>query len=287
MRVVTDTSGLSNRRRIALYGEPKFGKTRLATSLPWGDHWGERAVYVGWDEGAAELASVLPANRERLIQVYPEPVEKKNRDGSTTLVLDPHKEAIQIASRNWKKDYPEVGTIIWDTMTSTSQDLLSAYADTGAFSEDGHVSVGEKGTPTYMAQAMQGDYGLAQRATLHILKFLFNQPLNVIVLFHVGETEGNSGRMVIGPATVGRAGIEPVSQRFDNLFRVEARETMGKDKDPRKKQLQFYCITQRKGLYLGGLRSPHKENPMPEVLLEPDPINFWQRLDESLKGEVK
>jgi hypothetical protein len=214
--------------------------------------------------------------------VYPTAEEKKAGKG-TRLILDPYKEAVAIASHNWKKDYPEAGTIVWDTMSSTARDLLHGFADQGAFSDDGHVAIGKRGDPTWMAQPIMGDYGLTQRAVHHILKFLYNQPMNVIVLFHVGVSESDSGRTIIGPGTVGKAAIESVASEFDNLFRLEAREQMV-NKDPRNKKLTYHCITQKKGLYLGGFRSPHPVNPIASVELEPDPVNFWKAMVEAQEG---
>ena len=126
--------------RVGLNADPKTGKTRLVTSLPWGPFWGERAIYVAADPGADDFDSspILDENKDRLICVTPSPKTVKGRDGSERLVYDPHKEAFAIASRNWKAEYPDVGTIIWDTVTRTSTELLAAYANAGIFS-------GEKG----------------------------------------------------------------------------------------------------------------------------------------------
>src|SRR6185503_12491460 len=127
---IVTTPQVKTKRNIGLYGEPKSGKTVLATSLPWGDPWGERAIYVAWDAGSETLDVVPASQRNRFIVVRPTPTTLPNKQ----MVFDAHTEAITIASRDWKKEFPDVGTIIWDTMTATARDLLAGYADTGAFS---------------------------------------------------------------------------------------------------------------------------------------------------------
>lgn len=293
MQILTTTT-VAKKLKVGLVGEPKYGKTRLATSLPW-DSFGDKAVYVCWDPGSEELDSVLVENREHLVKAQPSGKIVNGR-----LVFDPHKEAISIATKPWAEGFkegdvvvPPCQTLIWDTMTATARDLLAAYADSGVFSGekgDKHVSVGDFGTPYYMAQPMMGDYGIAQRAVLHILKFLLKQPMNVIVLFHTDfmEPEG-AGQVTFGPATIGKAAIKPVASLFDNLFVLDVGETLVRDSGggPPKRMMKRKVYTDKKGLYLGGLRSPYPRNPIPEVELNDNPVEFWQLVTSVLRGEYK
>lgn len=275
-------------------GEPKYGKTRLATSLPW-DEFGDKAAYIAWDPGSESLDSVLVENREHLVVVQP-----SSKKVGTKVVFDPHTEAIAIATKPWAEGFTEGGvvvppcqTLIWDTMTATARDLLAAYADSGVFSGekgDKHVSVGDFGTATYMAQPMMGDYGIAQRAVLHILKFLLKQPLNIIALFHTDfmEPEG-AGQVTFGPATIGKAAIKPVASLFDNLFVLDVQDKLvrGSTGGPPTRMTKRQVYTDKKGLYLGGLRSPYPRNPIPEVELNDNPVEFWKLVNTVLKGEYK
>lgn len=273
-------------------GEPKYGKTRLATSLPW-DEFGSKAVYVAWDPGSESLDSVLVENREHLVVVQP-----SARKVGTKLLFDPHTEAISIATKPWAEGFkegdfevPPCQTLIWDTMTATARDLLAAYADSGVFSGekgDKHVSVGDFGTNYYMAQPMMGDYGIAQRAVLHILKFLLKQPMNIIVLFHTDymEPEG-AGQVTFGPATIGKAAIKPVASLFDNLFVLDVHERPVRKDTGVVRETKRMIYTDKKGLYLAGLRSPYPSNPVPEIILNDNPIAFWQLINTVLKGEYR
>lgn len=279
--------------RIGLEGEPKTGKTRFATALPWGDYWGEQAIYVAADPGSDDLAtsSVLEENRGRLIVVKPSYTTKKIRlknEEVEIVAYDPHKEAFAIASRNWRKDFPEAKTIIWDTMSQTARELLYAYADTGVFmgeKGDKHITVGEVNTPDFVANPMMGDYSMAQRAIQNLLGFLFKQQMHVVVLFHIQAVEADTGQVLaFGPATVGQAGVRPVASLFDNLLRTDGVEVLTHDKPP-KKETQYILHTQRKGLYLGGIRTGHAKNPIPQIVIPEQPRTAWETLTKVLKGE--
>jgi hypothetical protein len=223
------------------------------------------------------MGSVLPKNREHLIRVQPEP---KTVGGK--LIYDPLTEAVAIATRNWKDEFPGVGTIIWDTMTTTSQDLLSAYADSGQFS-DKHVTFGQPGTSTYHAAPMEGDFGAAQRSTMFILKYLFRQPLNLIVVFHedwVQPDEKNVlGAVYGGPTIVGKAAIKQIAAMFDNLFRVSAKDVQEQGKTV----TQYRIHTRHSGPWMAGFRNPLEINPIPMVKMNPDPINFWNAFDNAVE----
>lgn len=264
---------------VAIYGPPKSGKSRLACSLDWGLHWGERAVVCAWDPGSSSLPSVPHRHRERLIVVSPSmqinPITRKE-------VYDPLTEAVQMATFPWKEKYPDIGTLIWDTMTETSRQLLHAYADTGTFS-DKHVTFGKPGDSTFHAAPMEGDYGAAQRSTLFILKHLFRQPLNLIVLFHdnVISPDSKKGETFLtygGPAIAGKAGTQAVAGCFDNLFRIEAETRL----EGSKITLNHYLYTIPKGAWLAGFRNPLTgDNPLAKVRLDSDPSTFWKKFNET------
>lgn len=263
--------------RVGLYAAPKTGKTRLSTALPWDTpRWGSRAIYVPTDPGAEELGSVLSENRERLICVKPEP---KTLGGK--VVYDPLAEAVEIATHDWQKDFPDVRTLIWDTMTQTSRELLSAYADSGQFS-DKHVTFGKPGSATYHAQPMEGDYGAAQRSTLFILQYLFRQPLNLVVLFHEDHVEPKEDKpaesLYGGPSIAGKAGIKVIAALFDNLFRLDVKNVPGKGGVGT--IAQYRVNTVQRYIWLAGFRHMTRENPIPTVILEPNPVHFWNSFDE-------
>lgn len=277
MRILSSEDVRSSARKIAIYGDPKSGKTRLATSLPWGEYWGERAVYVAWDPGSEDLSSVLPENRDRLLVVTPE--------ASAGAKFDPLEEATAIASRNWLAE-EGVRTLIWDTMTYTATDILSAVSALGLYGSG--VSVGSRKSGSFVPQPQMGDYRTAQACVMHTLDFLFGQSgLNVIVLFHsvMTDPEGGGGETIGGPATVGKAGIRPISGLFDNLFRVAIKRTRVGTGLPAQYVKRRVVQTETADNWLAGLRSGHAKNPISEYELTENSVAFWQALDETTKGE--
>src|SRR3990172_3064131 len=106
---ITDGKTIKALERVCLYSAPKVGKTRLATSLPWGDYWGEQAGYIAADNNAETLKSVLLHHAERLVVIKP--------DGLGLQPANWMEEAFQIALRDWHREYPQMKTLIRDTMT--------------------------------------------------------------------------------------------------------------------------------------------------------------------------
>lgn len=268
-------------RRVALYGPPKIGKTRLATSLPWGPIWGDKAIYCTWDPDSASLDPILPHHREHLILA--EPVAKVLPNGKE--VFDPLDEAVKMATYPWTQEFPGARTLIWDTMTETSRRLLHAYADTGQFSEK-HLTFGTPGSKSFHAAPMEGDYGAAQRSALFIIEHLFNLPMNLIVLFHDEFAEPKKGAdprvggLFGGPGIMGKAGIRQVAGRFNNLFRISIEPSKADGRI-----MPAYVVhTQQTGgdIWLTGIRLPAPTNPIPRLVLNSDPVNFWEAFDSAL-----
>lgn len=267
-------------RRVALYGDPKIGKSRLATSLPWGEYgWGEKAVYVAWDPGTEdwENSPILEQDREHLIFARGE--AEIGKDGRL-MPFDPLEAAIELASRDWKSVDPEIETIIWDTMTYTATDLLAAIAPQGLYGNN--ITLGKRGTNSHVAQPQQGDYGAAQNCVKHILDFLFSQPLNVIVLFHAKMTDPEDAEVVGGPATAGKAGIRPIAGLFDNLFRIGAKRVRIGTGTPPTYETHRVVYTEPNGYWLAGMRSPQKSNNIKEFRIDDkEPVSFWHALEKA------
>lgn len=274
------------KHKVLLYGVPKTGKTRLATSLPWEDEatWGKQALYFSWDAGSDSLSSVRLKDREHLIVVVPEMKEVK-KGLEIVLTFDPHQEAHFMATRDWKKEFPDVGTIIWDTATDTAEKLLRAYANSGVFSGgagDKHITAGTRGTDDFLAFPMQGDYATAGISMLQIIDNLCHQPMNIIVICHADISNPNAEVSNVtfgGPSTVGTKSIARIAAKFDNLFRTERKLAK-----PPLKGSEYMVYTEGRGIWLGGMRTPDSKNPLPEFVVgstdrEIDSSEFWRKFN--------
>jgi len=255
--------------RILIYGSPKSAKTRLATALPWGEFWGEKAVYVAADPGAASLRSVLLPDRAHLIPVEPKPEVGRK--------YDPLHEAVEIATHDWK----DAGTIIWDTLTATAEDVLAAYARLGNYAKD-QITYGKPGTASFHAHPTMGDYGAAQNSVCeHLLGLLFEQPKHLIILTHELWVEPKNAQECIGgPATVGSATAKTLPGRFDTVIRCEAKKR-GEPGKP--KVTEFIAHTNPHGPWICGVRNPGVN--LPDVVLGEDPRHFWGEYAKLIGGK--
>lgn len=265
---ITDFSSTEDRfERVLIYGAPKTGKTRFATSLP--ARWGE-VIYVAADPTSERLDSILPALQSRLHVVGSRP-----KAGEP---YNPRTDAFVMAQENWRARFAGAKTIVWDTITATGWDILVSIADQGSFSESKHITMGSKATKDLQSIPMQGDYMAAQNAIDRITTFLFMQPMNVIVVAHEGFKEAQeAGAKTItgGPVTVGTATIGSYAGRFPTCIRL-TRQSTGFGKDARPK---ITAWTETQNIWLAGVRSPHDYNPLPVCELQPNPMNFWVEHD--------
>lgn len=255
--------------RILIYGAPKVGKTRLATSLPWGPYWGEKAILVtadmpraegmsAEDAAASSLKPVLDANRERLLVVVP--------DGTPNWM----EEAVAIARA--KYDQPGVRTIIWDTLTETAKRILRFYSDTGVFSDKHAVQVGSRALKSWHTSPMEGDYGAAQNTIAFLQEHLWSQPLHLIVIFHEDFIEPESGSiegLIGGPATVGKKAIRWIPAKYDTVLYMQRRMATTE-------KSEIIVNTVQRGIWVAGVRGT-TEVPA-QIVLRPDPTHVWRQL---------
>jgi hypothetical protein len=256
--------------RWLIYSAPKVGKTRLALSLP-EDPYGEIA-YLAADPGAERLDSVLPHYRSRIHTIISAPDPK-------TGLHDVRGDAFLFAREDWVRRYSKVRTLVWDTLSFTSQQILAQISDQGSFSQGSHITMGVKGAKDHQTIAMQGDYGAAQGAVDRLITFLFQQPLHIIVLCWEGyreAMEAGAKTLIGGPLTVGSKTIGSIAGRFPSTVRLTRQSvTSGFDKKAR-----IVAWTETNSIWIAGIRSPHLNNPAPMIELDPDPINFWNTIHE-------
>jgi hypothetical protein len=244
------------KQRIAIYGDPKVAKTPLALQLPLGSaYWGD-AIYVAADDGSESLRSCTPEIRSHIHVVKP------SRDPKTGK-YDPVKEAWEIITHDWTKEWPGVKTMIWDTMSETGLETLSYIADAGQFSKDKHVTIGDPGGKYTHNLPLQGDYLGAQDSIGRMLKGLFTSDLHLVIIFHTAIDEKEGGAAIAGgPATVGKATIRQIAKPFDAVLRLEKKQIF----DPDTKQAKQVVVihSEASGIWIGGVRTP-RANPIAQV----------------------
>jgi len=273
--------------RAIIYGRPGFGKSRLALSLPDTAEWGD-ILYYAADEGSEDLASVDPKyvhhpNGERRIHVL-KPDSGDAGDDSPILNFN------EFAYRNWRKEkdehgkYPfaKVKTLVIDTYTKIANDVIAWSANNQAVTAERHYTVGD---PAKGGQVIpnRGDYMAIAALSRGFLSALFEhqREMNIIYVMHeemnVIEGVGAQG----GPAHPGRQMTEELPAKFPTVIRVDRRTEPGKGGAPSRKVV--VAITESSGQYLAKFRENGTVgNPMPEVVLDIDPVNFWVRFSEAM-----
>jgi hypothetical protein len=271
-RVITLDQILKQHRleRIMIYAKSKMGKSRLATSMPRNEKWGKIA-YIAGEKNSELLLSTI--DKSGIHVVKPGPNEGSNR-------WDPLEDYVELATRDWKKVDPDIGTIVIDSGSIVSEDLMRFYVDTGAVQKN-HRSLGKENTPSYHGAPDKGDYGAVQASHNFILDHLWNQPLHLIVLYGEDWTEAKAGgldELTGGPLTVGYAQIRTLPGRFDTVLRLTSAGTA-----------PFAVQTERQGPWVAGIRHDQVGRRLGQngyYPLKDDTRGFWEDFDPFVAGVV-
>jgi hypothetical protein len=276
------TDEVEQYERIAGYSDPGEGKTRWATSLT--ERFGD-IIYICADEGSERMDPILHTYRPRVKRLKVRaPDDPKGREG-----WDPIAEywdiAIKARDGTWRKEFPNAKTIIIDSVTEMGNQWMQHIANTGQFSVEKHIRIGPRGSEGGYNIPLPGDYGATQNAINRYLAALFELPYHIICVFHAAYDEPDSGGAAeFGPKTVGKATVRTIAGKFPMVVRVASKTIgAGPGKEPRQ---EVTAYTQRQGLWNAKLRSGDDVNPMPKVVLNPDPINFWEKYDELIYSKA-
>jgi hypothetical protein len=253
-----------DKERIIIYAQAGTGKTRLALSLP--KHYGKIAYYAA-DNGSEFLASISPEKRKRIYVVKPEGT-------------DPVQDFMSFVMQDWKKIDPEIGTLVIDTLTVVCQDAIQFSANSGAMTNEKHFVVGDP-SQGGVVLANRGDYMALESLGRGFLDMLFDKQRNmhIIVVQHEDVKLIEGIRAVGGPAVPGRALLEYIPSVFNTVIRLIREQTLIPGASS--PESVVIAITEHDGKFVAKLRTHDEKNPNPlaRVVLERDPINFWNSYD--------
>lgn len=267
--------------RIIAYSMPGFGKTRLITSLP--ERYGDIG-YFAMDKGSYQLASVLKKYQF-------------NEDGSRRIHVlrpkgdDPIQNFTHFAITDWRNQqaadgsYPfkNMKTLVVDTYSALMTAVLGHIANTGMVNQESHFTIGIPGEPGSRKIPNRGDYNGAANISRGFVDDIFdnNDDMHIIFAMHedppsVDEKTGVAH--VGGPSHPGKVMQAELPSLFPTVIRLIRKPLLQPNGSVTS---QVIALTDSHGQYLAKLRENNTEgNPMPEVILDVDPINFWNLYDK-------
>lgn len=252
------------KERIIVYGRAGIGKSRFVLSLT--ERFG-KVVYYAADSNSDLLSSIDPSKRDRVIVVIPE--------GD-----DPLKNFMKFCMTDWKKIDPEIGTLVVDTYTKVALDIIRFAANSGTMDREKHYVVGD---PAEGGQAIpnRGDYQAIESVSRGFLDMLFDKQRDLHIFFSCHEDVKivENVHSVGGPAHPGRAMTEYLPAQFSTVIRLIRDEILVPGDDaPRNVVI---AVTENDGKFIAKVRTADEKNPNPlaRVLLDQDPVNFWNQYD--------
>jgi hypothetical protein len=270
LRIIKDHSESALFERIIVYGRAGIGKTRLALSLT--PRFGKVAYYAA-DQNSEFLSSIDPSKRGRIIVVKPE--------GD-----DPIKNFMKFCMTDWKAVDPEICTLVVDTYTKIALDIISYAANSGSMDREKHYIIGD---PTQGGQAIpnRGDYQAVESVSRGNLNMLFDKQreLNIIFVQHEDIKVIENVQAVGGPAHPGRAMLEFIPAQFSTVIRLIREQVLVPGADTPTDVV--VAITENDGRFIAKLRTADEVsvNPLARVVLNRNPVNFWEAYDTLFSAE--
>lgn len=258
------------KERIIAYSYSGFGKTRFVTSLPT-EKYGD-IVYYAADENSELLGSVLKKYRV-------------NEDGSRRIhVLKPDREDpignfTEFCIHDWKAEFPKAKTLIVDTYSKVMFDAIMFAANRGFMNQEKHYQFGVPNRPGSQAIPNRNDYQGIQGASRGFLDMIFHhqKDMHIIFVHHEDITQVEGVGAVGGPSHPGRTMTLELPAKFDTVIRLTREPQIAPDGTVR---LVVVANTASNGQYIAKIRENGVDgNPLPQVVLGRDPINFWNAYD--------
>jgi len=257
------------RERILAYSYSGFGKSRLITSLPNTPKWGQgpdSILYYPADNNAEFLGSTLPHYRDRIAVLRPK--------GD-----DPIANFTAFATTNWRERFPNARTMIVDAYSTLMFRIMLYCANNGMMSQETHYVIGVPGTTGSQAIPNRSDYFAVQNLSRNLLDLMFEnqKDMNIIFAFHEDITMAEGVGSISGPSHPGKTMALEIPGRFDTVVRLVREPTITPEGEVK---MQVFAVTASNGQFVAKIReSGATGNPIPKVLLDNDPVNFWKLYD--------
>lgn len=262
--------------KVLVHSNPGDGKTRLMTSLDY-DHprWQGKTVYVPFDIKELALGGVLPRYREHMLVAAPPwllPVgEREGRPSD----LDPYSWMIEVLDYDWAALHG-ARTLVLDTFTSWSEDVISAVTNSAAY---GAKTI-QSGSQT-LKMRDKPHYGVTHNMCMNVVRKIKAHPLNIVVAFwsdYDQPESGEPGGIYGGPRTVNMSISRAIAGEFDDVVYLRTEYS--------DKGTKHFAHTSPYGFWNAKLHIAAELNPMPSRQLDPDPVTWWKEYNKHLDAAV-
>ena len=268
--------------RVIIYGRAGVGKTRLALELPDTDKWGE-VLYYAADDNSEWLRSVRPTARKRIHVIKPR--GSRHQENFQQFCMQDWKNLLDPTTKKPlpadKQPYLNVRTLVVDTFTTVAFKTIQQIANDGTISREEHFIIGDIKNGGF-AIPSRSDYQGIDFAVKGFMDMLTDKQrdYNVILLCHEDSKEVSKGIMRGGPSVPGRRLLEDLPATFNTVIRL-IREPM-LVQPANVVQNKVVALTGNDGLYVSKLRESDysdEQHPLGKVILDQNPVNFWNQFD--------
>lgn len=265
LRVYNPRDLLSRYERIVIYGGPGIGKSRLGLSLT--PRFGE-IVYYAADDSSKFLSSISMDKWDRI-----HVIEQDEND-------DPLVNFSEFCQHDWKSEFPNAGTVIVDTYTQVLMNAIQYSAKTGAVTNEPHYKIGD---PTKGGHVLpnRGDYNGVQGLSRSYIDdiFKFQNQMHIIFIMHEDVKQVEGVDVTGGPSHPGRQMLSELPARFNTVIRLIRDSELQPGADAPENVV--VAVTDHDGKFIAKCRTTDETqpNPLGRVVLDRNPINFWQKYD--------
>lgn len=263
------------RERIIVYSDPGLGKSRLMLSLT--PRFGNILLYAA-DDNSEFLDSISEEKRKRVFVIKP--------TGDDAIM-----NFQEFCEHDWAAEegkvlpdgrvIPKFGTIVVDTYTQIMERTLQATADQGLAGAEKHFKV-STGEDASMTIPNRGDYRGNDSLSMGFLDTLFDKQRDYHIIFGCHEQLKYIEEVCVGggPAHPGRRMLKELPARFSTVIRL-IRDTVEVQEPEYHLENVVIALTENDGQFIAKVRTSDedKPNPLARVILDRNPINFWQQYD--------
>lgn len=276
------TDASTKRERVIIYGDPGIGKSRLGLSLT--ERFGN-ILYYAADDNSEFLDSISLEKKSRVTVMKP-------------VGDDPIVNFQQFCETDWKamegqtlsdgSIFPKISTIVVDTYSTIVEKTLQEVANQGLAGAEKHFRAGNLETGGQIIPN-RGDYRGNDSISMGYLDTLFDKQRDFHIIFIMHSTLKYIEDVCVGggPAHPGRRMLSELPARFSTVIRLIRDVTEVHEPEFHVENV-VVAVTDNDGKWLAKVRTNNEADPNPigRVVLDRNPINFWQKYDSIYAPET-